>query len=452
MEAPPSLNTPGNQKITNKNKTIKLTSENNNQYTIDFANGVDFLEIEAKTLNDMIPEFYTNKFTLQDIKKVKFFNDDYESIDECLSEIFDRLDKNESKLKIENDELVIIVPLSRKYEIKFPLEKKIKSENEKYNELFDLIKKIKTDQENEVRALRDRINYLENLLKIKKNEKTLNNDDFKGTVVKIKCFGNNEFDNYFDTNYIPDKNKIVISFSFICKNPKEISMAIDSFNRQKSEAFGGSISKDIFAREKNNKIYIDYAFEDEKDLLLEELQHIKYLNLFFGLGQSLTIKTKAIPKNLWEEFDEKKILKFILDTELEFENVSPQVQMFSFLFNDFLNSISWNVNDFTKALFRDIFLNLINGNYKYKIPKCLIKSETKESESDAKMIFNLFKDAIEFVLRFFAVDSFQDYEKIDFNEIEFYLVTQKHKSGFCFNFKCPEFNELVKYLVEEGKK
>lgn len=68
------------------------------------------------------------------------------------------------------------------------------------------------------------------------------------------------------------------------------------------------------------------------------------------------------------------------------------------------------------------------------------------------MIFNLFKDAIEFILSFLEVDSFQDYEKIDFNEIEFYLVTQKHKSGFCFNFKCPEFNELVKYLVEEGKK
>ena len=455
MEAPPSLNTPGNQNVTNKNKTIKLTSENNNQYIIDFLNGVNFLEIEAKSLNDMIPEFYTNKFTLQDIKKVKFFNDEYESIDECLSEIFDRLDKNESKLKIEKDELVIIVPLySKKYpEIKFPLEKKIKSENEKYNELLDLFKKMKTEQEKEVKDLKDRINYLENLLKIKKNEnKAVNDDAFKGTVVKIKCFGNNEFDNYFDTRYIPDINKIAISFSFICKNPKEISMAIDSFNRQKREAFGESIFKEIFAREKNNKIYIDCAFEQEKDPLLEDLEHIKYLNLFFGLGQSLTIKTKAIPKNLWEEFDEKKILKFILDSELEFENVSPQVQMFSFLFNDFLNSISWNVNDFTKALFRDIFLNLIIGNYKYKIPKWLIKSETKESKSDSKMIFDLFKDAIEFVLSFFAIDSFQDYEKIDFNEIEFYLVTQKHKSGFCFNFKCPEFNELVKYLVEEGKK
>ena len=103
MEAPPFIN-PGNQKIINEKKSIKLISENKNQYTINFINGVNYLEIEAKLLNDMIPGFYTNKFTLEDIKKVRFLNDDYESIDECLYEIFDRLDKNESKMKIENNE------------------------------------------------------------------------------------------------------------------------------------------------------------------------------------------------------------------------------------------------------------------------------------------------------------------------------------------------------------
>jgi len=457
MEISPTLKIPtkinGNQKIINEKKTIRLISENKNQYTIDFLNCINSLKIEAKLLNGMIQEFYTNQFTLEDIKKVKFFNDDYESIDDCLSEIFDRLDKNESQMKFENDELVIIVPLSKRYEIKFPLKKKIKSENEKYKELFDLFKKMKTEQENEVKALKDRINYLENLLKIKKNEKKSNDDDFKGTIVKIKCFGNNEFDNYLDINHIPDINKIFISFSFICKNPKDISKAINSFNREKDEAFGESIAKEIFVREKNNKICIDWAPRYETDLI-ESFEHIKYLNLFFASGQSLTIKTKAIPKNLWEEFNREKILSFILDTELEFENISPQIQIFSFLFNDFLNSISvWGINDFTKTVFRDIFLNLINGNYKYKIPKNFIISNKscEHPESNSKEIFELFKDAIEFVFNFFAIDSFQDYEIIDFNEIEFYLISQRHKSGFCFNFKCPELNELIKDLVEKRK-
>ena len=42
--------------------------------------------------------------------------------------------------------------------------------------------------------------------------------------------------------------------------------------------------------------------------MFENFEHIKYLNLFVALGQSLTIKTKAIPKNLWEEFNKKKFL------------------------------------------------------------------------------------------------------------------------------------------------
>ena len=45
---------------------------------------------------------------------------------------------------------------------------------------------MKSEQENEVKALKDRINYLENLLKIEKNEKKSNANDFKGTIVKIK--------------------------------------------------------------------------------------------------------------------------------------------------------------------------------------------------------------------------------------------------------------------------
>jgi len=128
MEISPTLKIPtkinGNQKKKNEKKTIRLISENKNQYTIDFLNCINSLKIEAKLLNGMIQEFYINQFTLEDIKKVKFFNDDYESIDDCLSEIFDRLDKNESQMKFENDELVIIVPLSKRYEIKFPLKKK----------------------------------------------------------------------------------------------------------------------------------------------------------------------------------------------------------------------------------------------------------------------------------------------------------------------------------------
>lgn len=82
----------------------------------------------------------------------------------------------------------------------------------------------------------------------------------------------------------------------------------------------------------------------------------KIFKFIFALGQSLTIKTKEILKNIFEKYDEEKIPKFILDTELEFENVSPQIQLFSLLFNYFLERIILEVNDFVKTIFRNVFL------------------------------------------------------------------------------------------------
>lgn len=59
---------------------------------------------------------------------------------------------------------------------------------------------MKDEQEKEVKSLKERINYLEDLLKIRKNTEIKNSEEFKGFIITIKCFGNNEFDNYFDTS------------------------------------------------------------------------------------------------------------------------------------------------------------------------------------------------------------------------------------------------------------
>ncbi len=44
--------------------------------------------------------------------------------------------------------------------------------------------------------------------------------------------------------------------------------------------------------------------------------------------------------------------KFILDTELEFDNLLPQNRLFALLFNKFLNKKG---NNFVKEIFEDIF-------------------------------------------------------------------------------------------------
>jgi hypothetical protein len=442
-------------KILNQSKKIELKSGDNKKYDIEFINKTTTLRIEAKSFNDMLPEIYSNESTLEDIKKVKFFNDEYKSIDECLSEIFDKLDRNETKLEMGKDGLNIIVPLSKKYpEICFLLKKEEKSDNVKYNELFELVKKMKAEQEIEVKSLKEKINYLEDLLKIKK-ERGKKNEDFNGSIVSIKCFGANEFDDYFDTN-LPDKKKHILSFSFSCKDEKDIHLALASFMGGKKDVYGPDANY-INCRIKNNKLFIDLFIErneyEDKEELTNIKNEIKLYNLFLALGQNLTIKIKAFPKIFTEEFDKEKFLEILLDTELEFQNMSPQIQLFTYHFLEIIKEISGFNSGFPKSLFTDIFINMMNGKPTYKIPQRLIKEYEDDKGTMLKEIFNLFKRIFEgFPLGIAKLQNFKDYKIIDFNDICFYLVSPLHKAGINFNFKIPGLNEYFDKIIAEEKK
>ena len=72
----------------------------------------------------------------------------FDTIEECISEIFNFLDINKGKI-IENDtQLKLIIPLnSKKYpEIIFNLFLKEKSDSEKIKELYSLIKKLNEEK------------------------------------------------------------------------------------------------------------------------------------------------------------------------------------------------------------------------------------------------------------------------------------------------------------------
>ena len=147
--------------VKNKSKSIKVNYGQDELYTVDFINEVSKLSIVAKTSSDILSLIYTNKFSLEDIQKTKYFNN-YESIDDCLEEIFAKLDKNEAKIEKINDSTINIkIPLDniRSPFIEFSLIKREKNDNEKYSELLNI-----------VQHLNNRINFLENLLKAKNNK------------------------------------------------------------------------------------------------------------------------------------------------------------------------------------------------------------------------------------------------------------------------------------------
>ena len=344
---------------------------------------------------------------------------------------------------------------SKKYpEIKFNLKKIEKSDGVKYIELYEIVKKLKEEHETEVKTLKDKINYLEKLLNIKKSE-TLKNNDFKGSIVSIKCFGSDEFDNYFD----PKEKFIFMSFALSCKNEKDIHLDLASFMGSKKEVYGSVDSDHINCRIKSNKLFIDLFANQNEDLenavdIIYEWQDYKIMNLFLALRQKLTIKINALPKIFSEEFDEGKIHKIILDAELEFENMSPQIQLFVYQIKEMTKGIYGLKEGFVKYLFTDIFMNVMNGKHKYKIPEYLINQFKKENEPNAiiEEIFKFFEAVFEeFVFNLFKIGDFKDYKIIDFDNIDFYLLSHIHKVGICFNFKIPGLNEYFDEIISKNK-
>ena len=145
MDIPPlafEKPTPKNEKKISK--SFLISSDKNNKYNVLLENSENKLNIYAEIeTNSGEKNTFQNQYSLIEIRKVKLFLA-YDTIEECISEIFNFLDINKGKI-IENDtQLKLIIPLnSKKYpEIIFNLFLKEKSDSEKIKELYSLIKKL----------------------------------------------------------------------------------------------------------------------------------------------------------------------------------------------------------------------------------------------------------------------------------------------------------------------
>ena len=126
-------------KLNNIKKSINISSFKKS-YEVDFVNEIKYLSIIAMPKEDLFPIKFSAKFTLSDIRKVGLFRD-YESIDECLFEIFEGLSSNPTLTEKDSLNIIVIIPLhTRKYpEITFTLTKVEKNESQKYDELVNVL-------------------------------------------------------------------------------------------------------------------------------------------------------------------------------------------------------------------------------------------------------------------------------------------------------------------------
>ena len=159
---------------------IELKSNKNNTYLITFSSGCS-LVIEANQKNDLIKKSFYDEFTLEEIIQKNIHFKQCNSLDEAFDELNYRIIE-EKKMSIEENEnnlkIKIEVPNRLNKEIIFTLRQKNKNDNEKINDLTNLINK----QNKELTELKDEETKLKNEINYLKNENT----ELKNAINDIK--------------------------------------------------------------------------------------------------------------------------------------------------------------------------------------------------------------------------------------------------------------------------
>ena len=193
------------QLTSEKSFQIELSSDKNNSYSIEF-NLNNYIEITANQINNIIHKSYSNKYLFEGIREAKYFLQ-FDNLDEILDEIKDRIDNNKIILK-ENDNILILnIPLPDDQEIIFELNPIIKNNNDRLDELTDLIIKLNTEINNikdeEIANLKREINDMKekevlltndntqlkndiNLLKKENNQLNKDNAQLKNNETQLK--------------------------------------------------------------------------------------------------------------------------------------------------------------------------------------------------------------------------------------------------------------------------
>ena len=454
------------KKIENTQKNISLTHDNK-IFSIEFKNEIDFLSVTASYQESLFPVKFTGKFGLNDIKKVGLFRV-YDSIDECLFEIFEGLNSNPSITEKDNLNIIIKVPLHTKKfpEITFILKKVEKSESQKYDELVNVLLKMKNEKDEkdkEIKELKNKVENLEKLLNVKKEQKTNIEDSeekFDGTKIEIFTIGNDE---YFD--FFPKKNQcqenicgFILSIILEC-NEKDIKDVVDSFNKYKVDIKNlchiSSEDEEFNIITNNNKIIINILMKNEisegnknkrkRDIIFDEFisqDTFGALGIFASIGMKIILKSKISLLDVSEITNEEK-LDIINNTMI---NLKGDIMIYKILLG--IAIIYLYKNDIIKKddekiffdFLNDIYLSIANGNLNYSI-----KDEELLDNLKDKIIINLIKPISVQCVNMFKDQKYRVFQKINFNKIKIGFVgSPKHNVGILgLKFESPKNNEFI---------
>ena len=157
--------------LKNKKKQFEVISNSNKNYFIKLLNKGNSILISCYYQKEISKVEYESEFDINYLKKVRLFAI-YDSIDECLDEIFTAIDTNKTIINENLNNILLTIPLvNTKYkEIKFELKEKEKNDKQKFEELFTII----NQQQKEIASLKsENINLKEKINKIENDIKDL---------------------------------------------------------------------------------------------------------------------------------------------------------------------------------------------------------------------------------------------------------------------------------------
>ena len=288
------------ENILNQSKSFIVLSDKNNEYTIIFENKIKLLSISSKSNDNKFNQkfIYKNHFSLYDIQKVKFFLA-YNSIDDCLLEIFNILNNKKIILKEEKDKLILIIPLnSIKYpEIIFPWYKKEKSDSEKINELYDTI----NEQQKQINALKENLdNFMNQEIVINGTKKEKN-----GIIVDLEVFGKEDFNKYLEKEY--DSKNPLVRFDLKLKKNNKIKGILNEIKEEINQDGGGF----FIIKENQLIIFIDRDFNEDDFSFFREFINIK-----------ANLKSELEIQDIFETETFKDLLSKILNINIVFKGMT----------------------------------------------------------------------------------------------------------------------------------
>ncbi len=174
--------------------SYKIISDKNNSFNLIFQNLNSSIQIIASYQDNLLTHYYEKNLIFDELKKNKFLAL-CDSIDEIYDELIYNLNKNQTKIIEETNQIIINIPVEhlKIKEILFIVNEKIKSDKETINELLSIISNLKEEindlKTNKIENINEKINNLEkenkefkkdnSTLKEKVNNLEKENEEFK---------------------------------------------------------------------------------------------------------------------------------------------------------------------------------------------------------------------------------------------------------------------------------